>query len=463
MKRVYALVFLAVFALSGCGARGGAEAVAADDFAQETPQVQGNEEKITVGDLFALQETCGGGHGVNTGDAYYEYARVGDTNDSWNALILKTDYATGAQSCICQKPGCTHSDESCNAFLQDWAGINLSVVNDKIYLCYAGLGKDIDPEQTKKEREEMRAGLQTEEERRDFDKKTKNMSQPSYLDVISMDGMEKHRLTEFSSLLFPSFRYSDGEALYGISDAFDAAGIYSAQAVRVDLKTGEMLSRALQPEERIIGVFGNRFVTERLASPQDLAALGAAGNQEAYVAALQSATKEFSAFDFATGEREKLMELPYDTYTCGVVNNSLLYGTEQKESGGCVDYQLHDFATGTNRTIITAPPIWFTMEILQPQGAGKPEQYSLWYDGPENHLLELATGKAYALTMPAGPFFDGTSSPRLMAQTNDGRFLVTIGSMSEQHNDRSRYALLSPENFLANKADYTEVTMYKTA
>lgn len=34
---------------------------------------------LTVGQLYALPDTCGGYWGWNTGDAYYEYAREGQS------------------------------------------------------------------------------------------------------------------------------------------------------------------------------------------------------------------------------------------------------------------------------------------------------------------------------------------------------------------------------------------------
>ena len=93
---------------------------------------------LTVGQLYTLPDTCGGYWGWNTGDAYYEYARDGQSN-SMAALTLKTDYATGRQEPVCKVPGCTHDSESCPAWLADWGRISLLVFDDEVYFLYYAL------------------------------------------------------------------------------------------------------------------------------------------------------------------------------------------------------------------------------------------------------------------------------------------------------------------------------------
>ena len=104
-------------------------------------------------DFFSLiSNTCGGYWGWNTGDAYYEIARLDDENDqeSMHALLLKTDYATAQQTVLCNVPGCTHDNAACPAWLEDWARTDVLVMPSGIYLSYAGLDDTSPWEQVEK-------------------------------------------------------------------------------------------------------------------------------------------------------------------------------------------------------------------------------------------------------------------------------------------------------------------------
>ena len=104
--KTFALL-LAPLLLAGCGAKAApADTLPTTETTAETaadptpePAPAGFSE---VGTLSGIPSTCGGYWGWNTGDAYYEIARVGS---GMGGLLLKTDYATGQQTPLCSLPG----------------------------------------------------------------------------------------------------------------------------------------------------------------------------------------------------------------------------------------------------------------------------------------------------------------------------------------------------------------------
>lgn len=112
MRKMWSFL-LAALALTGCAAAP-ADALPAAETAEtaemtttETEEAAAQPVGFTVGNLSEVPNTCGGYWGWNTGDAYYEIARLDDENDqeSMHALLLKTDYATAQQTVLCNVPG----------------------------------------------------------------------------------------------------------------------------------------------------------------------------------------------------------------------------------------------------------------------------------------------------------------------------------------------------------------------
>ena len=64
--------------------------------------------------------------GVTTKDGYYELAVIGDTASN----ILYTDFATHTRVFLCNRPDCTHQDETCTSFVE--GGCSLFLMKDKL-------------------------------------------------------------------------------------------------------------------------------------------------------------------------------------------------------------------------------------------------------------------------------------------------------------------------------------------
>ena len=84
MRKMWSFL-LAALALTGCAAAP-ADALPAAETAEmtttETEETAAPPVGFTVGNLSEVPNTCGGYWGWNTGDAYYEIARLDDENDS---------------------------------------------------------------------------------------------------------------------------------------------------------------------------------------------------------------------------------------------------------------------------------------------------------------------------------------------------------------------------------------------
>ncbi len=86
MRKMWSFL-LAALALTGCAAAP-ADALPAAETAEtaemtttETEEAAAQPVGFTVGNLSEVPNTCGGYWGWNTGDAYYEIARLDDEND----------------------------------------------------------------------------------------------------------------------------------------------------------------------------------------------------------------------------------------------------------------------------------------------------------------------------------------------------------------------------------------------
>ena len=76
-----------------------------------------------------------------------------------------------------------------------------------------------------------------------------------------------------------------------------------------------------------------------------------------------------------------------------------------------------------------------------------------------NYLVDLDTGEMHTITQTQ--YRDGMNmGVSLMAQTNDGRWLVGYKPHSDTHNDRCDYGFIDPQAFMQGSTAYTPVTMW---
>lgn len=316
MRKMWSFL-LAALALTGCAAAP-ADALPAAETAEtaemtatETEETAAQPVGFTVGNLSEVPNTCGGYWGWNTGDAYYEIARLDDENDqeSMHALLLKTDYATAQQTVLCNVPGCTHDNAACPAWLEDWARTDVLVMPSGIYLSYAGLDDTSPWEQVEKAcRDDFEQGnvknFADEEAYIDYCRHNYELSsRPSSIEKLNDDLTARETVLTFDPSLLGSgyFAYCDENALY----AKEYSDANNSRILRLDLTTGEWSTLPLNLGEQVLGVNGHRFLTSRLLTD---APLPDYNDREAYNAALQNARSELVWLDPATMQREKICE-----------------------------------------------------------------------------------------------------------------------------------------------------------
>ena len=80
-------------------------------------------------------------------------------------------------------------------------------------------------------------------------------------------------------------------------------------------------------------------------------------------------------------------------------------------------------------------------------------------NGEINYLIDLDTGEMHTMTQTQ--YRDGMyMGVSLMAQTNDGRWMVGYKPHSNTHNDRCDYGFIDPQEFWDGGENYTPVQMW---
>lgn len=483
MLKKVTCTWAALALLAGCAAQPAATrpeaTVETAEAAVQPAQEQTTPGFANVGTLERIPSTCGGYWGWNTGDAYYEIARQyeeGD-NSSMHALLLKTDYAAGRQTVLCNVPGCTHNNAACPAWLEDWARTDLLVMPSGIYLFYTGLD-DVQPwdEVEKESREFFEQGyaqdFPDEEAYIDYCRHNYELdSRPTTLERLSDDLTARTTVATLENQL-PSetyFTYCDENALYTNGGRFGNTSAGS-KMYRLNLTDGTLDTIPLENSEVVMAAAGQRFLTARLVSD---APLPDNNDWDAYHAAMQNATYEYSWYDPQTLERQTVFSIPAENgfqYVCSLYKGRIYVQDNWRQLGewdsqSSLSYYEPD---GTRTELVDDLPgsayLPETDSGFMPTFSGK-QRNSVWVqkiDANSNeadYLYDLDTGGATRITQQQSRDARYVSVS-LMAETNDGRWLVGYKPHTNVHNDRCDYGLIDPQAFLQGSTDYAPVEMW---
>ena len=205
------IVLLSVLMLTACSNKSEIT-VSQDSFSVSptaTPTFSESDEKASVsGDLRLCNPFSSGGS--STTDGYY----FTQLRPDGNLNIKYLDYSTHSQIALCNRPNCTHEDESCNSFVRSDGLIpSLAVVDHQLLIVNGGISV---PNPT-------------------------NDDLP-HIDIMQLDGSNKKRLysakasAEFCDLI------CDDKSLYTIervSDEEGAAPVVTQSLVRFSIENGE--------------------------------------------------------------------------------------------------------------------------------------------------------------------------------------------------------------------------------
>ena len=463
---------LAAALLAGCGASAQKPAEPSDAAAPPAAVTQATAEQaapgFTVGTLHPLGMTSlGEGDAINK-DAYYEIAEQA----SLGGLILKTDYATGVQSSVCKRPGCTHDNAGCPAYLASTIRTSVAAVAGRVCVLYSGRDKDMAQKQAVQAPLPTQDPTLTPEEQAAADAQAALDAQPSFIEVVSADGTARTRLMEMPGKPL-SYGWCDENAIYAVRS--EALGSEHTELLRIALDGGGCSTVPLPLGATVAGVTGNRFLLNRIVSDQNLETLLQTGDQTAYQAALQNASSEYELWDMATGAAEKVYARgAADRYSLAGTYDGKLYFSESTADAQGEQTQSWltevNAADGSVRTLTEELPeknMWPVrlLELGLPGDGDAPRGF-LWMEATaaytpdsNDYLIDLRDGSATRITQRA-PFEDYYATAYPVAQTNDGRWMISAGGVTSAHNARSRYGLIDPADYLAGGTDYRMVSMY---
>lgn len=406
----------------------------------------------------------------NSGDAYYEmvYRNHG-------GLLLKTDYATAAQTVACTVPGCTHDSADCPAWFPGRYSYYCPFVADgAVYVLNASF---FHTDQTWEEYREEYLTPQL-----DSTDLTPEELEAHYYGLWQQQSAapQVYRLTDDGKTCIdlPAecvdyvFDFCDDTALYGVMTSGNNG--QNTKAVRVDLTTGELQSVPLEPTEYFVTCYDGALLTVRYVTDAPLP-----DDFEQFRAAVQSATVEFDRYDPRTGERRKLIERPYNIADerlsgyLGTHNGKLYFEEREALQGGGYNrgaLQEYDPADGSTAAVWDAPPagsnLWDyqdTYTNVLPARGSRAEDW-LWLYGTDGavggnrcYLMNAAARELVPITQRMKNYTYNIP-PSLLAQTADGRWLLWTESNDE--NAHVAYGLIAPNDFAAGSTDYTPVEMW---
>lgn len=482
MKRLQKLpCVLLALVLAACAAPAGQP--------QEPPAAEGetataetavDETAFPVGEIYKIPYMAGSFWGYNTGDAYYECVAAPPNN--MGRLIVKTDYETLTQTPVCQVEGCTHDSEACPAYQPFGARVGLFVLDGEVCVYYIGMSWEYDSSMTDEEFEAWlaEAGLSEEEEAEQ--RYVREMNQmPTYIDVIAADGLSRRRLLTLDpeeGWMNTQF-FCDGAALYTWTWDESGGGKRPCTGLRLDLATGETQTFPMMAREDLIDTIGGRLLTRRVVTDEPLPD----NYNSAYYAALQNARIEFDLVELATGHRVQIYSTPYDMntwesagYFANYKGKLYFFKNTTNTMGGqekaWVEY--YDIRTKESGILTEDLPAiggWQVISLpttdvgMMPVGGDKQKRY-IWMERASGdpfatgeYRLDLETGEVYETTQEwKSSRYIGAAL--VMAETNDGRWLIGYQSHSGSGGSRCDYGLIDREAFLQGSDDYDLVEMW---
>lgn len=477
MKRLLSLGLAALLALTlaGCGGQNPADETPASTQTPETAPAQTTEASLpaVAGDFYAVQGTMGYNSLFNAGDVFYELRpRTG------YCLVYKIDCATATRQVLCSVSGCTHDSEACPAWLPGrlW-DYTIFAAGDTVYVYkYRTSWEEMDWDTYYQnnvapylDEEIGQSGMTSEEITAYHHNVYTQQMQPACLYAVGRDGAAQKRIDLSENLDGTVFLgWCDGSALYG---SWGATGNSEpSTGYRVDLATGQVTNFAMQPGESVLAAQGKRLVTRRFVTQVPLP--DGETDAEAHEATLQNSTMECDWLDPATGQREKLLELPGKLFTersdfCGQAGGQLYFEERQTQPTGgsiCTALRAFDLETGQWQEVPHPLPkeqMWLNNPTVVglPGIAAQAGRY-LWLgvsDGNGNMRMQI-------LDRTSGTLQETALTPQQVARqvdrgqlplTDDGRFLLCV---EENEKYDFSYALIDAQAFLQGSTDYTPVT-----
>lgn len=408
---------------------------AASSTTAQTPEPTAEATQQPSAPLISMTNTWGTAMGKN---AVYQPM---DVNGDGGIFATAIDFTTGQQQVLCHKSGCSHTDDSCPAFMAESAHTALLPVGDTIYWI-------IDSSNV--------AGT------------------PSYIDISDSDGLNRRRILESDSipdLSYVAGWYNDGSALYTIVTTPGNFSFFRMDESGLTLLTWE----ALQGYESYfaVGCWQDKLVVAHCPDYNE-PELGDATTQE-----------EFDAFDKAWADarasqpRELCLIDTQGNKTDTDFHWALGEGSIAKVANGTA-YRLGEDGTVTKMDLAAGTSTAYQLDLparVWPSSENAPlRDYVTVYmdvpDGDNNEfLLDLDTGEYYQLpttwfkdqSIPRNPFVVAAGDDMLLVKYNEIYYTQNdIGPDGQSYSFttcRGEYGLISVDDYLAGSQDWLPVTL----
>ena len=377
-------------------------------------------------------------------DAVYSAMNIDDAGQYFATTI---DFSTGEQRILCKKPGCSHADESCPAYMTAIRNgcvpqAMLLPVGDRLYWLVDG---------------------------------RHNESDSAYLDVSNPDGSDRRRVAEGDDL--PDLTnayvwYTDGTALYTFVRSYDK---YSA--VRLDEGGAACFFTHSIPDGEdyvAVGCWQDKIVLQHSGGylQQPLNPAGEAATDEelrAWLAADEQAqnaqTKNLCLLDTAGGMTDTDMTWGGDAGNVQLVHNGAAYVLN--ESGLVTKFDLAAGTAQTRQLDLQGTQILYGVV----EGARLDGWIPVTVRNDSEGLLNPETGVYTPLpttwlkdqAVERSPFIVAASDTMLLVKygevyytTND---IGTDGAPYSFTTCRGEYGIISAADYLAGSQDWVQVTL----
>lgn len=353
----------------------------------------------------------------SSSDGYYDLGFYKE-----HTVITYIDYKNHQQVVLCGNPNCTHTDESCPAYIPDSFG------DQVVRLCVVG-------------NQLLRFQMSSSEEL------------PANLWAFDLDGQNPRKVCEFpSNWALDGYMIEDGEALYFKITEVDPKTSDSTQSiVKVNVKTGKY--------EPIYELEPNVSYVLQKAYDRYIWLNGSFLEGDTQVHA------EFSLLNVDTGELKENIARIDDSSSMGILaDNSKIYFVddharvirfqdEKLGTSGEISFEplLEDAGIHEDKIAYVTPPI-----------DGKSIVFFIFDDGIKAYLMDLGTGEWSPYTL-----FNRYKKDQLISvkAETENDLLVQMDWMIEnegqenQGNPRPQYALLSKEDYFASRPNYQLIKM----
>lgn len=281
-----------------------------------------------------------------------------------------------------------------------------------------------------------------------------NNSTDNKVIALSPDGTLTHEIP-FDTLTWSVVLYSD-RYFYCLTDR---APYRSAHGLRLDLQTGETTPWDLPVETMDVPDTADAFaVTERIVSDSPVPFPDSSEISDAF---LQNSLREYDLTDVATGKpTRKITEFPYKgtakgavfyAYTyLGKAGDDFYFSFEHAMSSAdrSVTSVLRVGSDGTQEDLGISSDLF--VQALRQNGELR---WLFSRDGSQGTVTVYdLQGAVLAHVTPP----DGMQVYYPVSMLDDGRLLLVIG-YDEEHDNRSRYAVMDADAFLNGSTEYTEM------